>query len=259
MRDRLEEPEYHLAVVTPGQPAPQLYSVSGTEAAPQWSPDGNWLAYISYEERVAGANVFATAAPTAEPLAGQTPQFAPTVDEADIWIVDPAGQTKYPLTRFDTGSATRPRWSPDSDLISFVYSPSPGNDMIWMIANQPQAFATQLTLQWSLALDHTWLPDSSHIIASLRDFNEQSANQLWQMPLVGGDDANIIAYREELEIAHADFPRFSPDGHWLAVRSAYELWLINLESGEQRALDPITFGNSPAVWSPAAFEGEAAC
>lgn len=253
------ERRYHTAYVTPDDPLPQFYSVTGREFSPTWSPDSQWLAYVSYDERVAGIDVFSTAVPTLEPAAGQTPTPVSLLNEADIWVVSADAVTKYPLTTFPTGNVAHPRWSPDSGLIGFVYSPSSNNDTMWMIANQQGAIPTQLSLDWGQVLAHAWLPDSTAMVSAMRDFLDIERNTLWTIPLVGNADEARQIYLAELEIAHADYPSFSPDGRWLAVRSAYELLLVELETGANRALDTVTFGNSPAVWSPQAFVGETNC
>lgn len=250
---------HHIAWVPISGGEPQFYSVTGREHTPRWSPDGAWLVYASYDERVAGANVFATAAPTPPPDPGVTPPPPVTLNEADLWVVSADGATKFRLTNFQTGSAHSPRWSPDGDLVSFVYSPSNANDMVWMIANQANAIPTQLTFQWSMILDHTWLPDSSHILSSIRDFRETPENRLWRVPLMGNADANVQPYLADLGLSHADYPRFSPDGQWLAVRSAYTLALVDLEAGTARLLTDVGLDNTPPIWSPGDFAGEAAC
>lgn len=250
---------YHSAFVTLENPVPEFYSVTGREFSPQWSPDGAWLAYVSYDERAAGVDAFSTAVPTLEPPPGQTPTPATTLTEADIWIVSADAATKYPLTTFQTGNVTHPRWSPDGELISFVYSPSPNNDTMWMIANQQGAIPTQLSYAWGLVLDHTWLPDATAIISAMRDFQDVAENRLWTVPLLGNADENGTQFLAEQELTHADYPRFSPDGRWLAVRSAYELQLIDLTTTTRSALAAETLGNSPVVWSPAGFAGEATC
>jgi len=258
------EREYHIAWIPPEGGNPEFYSVTGQEHSPQWSPDSQWLTYTSYEERIPGADIFSTVVPTTEPVVGaptnNTSNIPPTtISEADLWVVSNDGETKYPLAVFPTGNVTNPRWSPDSELIGFNFSPSPNNDTIWMIGNQRNAIPTQLMFQWSLILDITWLPDSTHIIASMRDFNDVSENRLWKLPLIGNTEADATRYLDALGLSHADYPRFSPDGSWLAVRSAYELALVNLNDASLQWLDSRTLGNTPAVWSPLEFTGEESC
>jgi len=245
-----DETTHHTAWVNADGGEPQYYSVTGREFSPQWSPDGNWLAYVSYSERVAGADLFSTAVPTPEPPPGQTPSPATTVDEADLWVVSADGLTKYRLTNFRTGSVGMPRWSPDGELVGFVYSPSNANDMIWMIANAEGAFPTQLSYQWALVLDLTWLPDGTRILGAVRDFNELRENRLWQLDLFEGADESATLYAPDLPLRSADFPRFSPDGRYLALRSAYDTVLVDTRADSLRALDDRVMGNTPPVWQP---------
>lgn len=246
--------DHRIAWVDAAGGAPGFYSASGDEHEPEWSPDGRWLAYITFSERVPGADIYSTAAPT------PPGQVTPLLREADVWVVSADGATKYALTRFDTGSVRAPRWSPDSELLGFVYSPSPGNDQLYMIANQPGAIPTQLTAKWSLALDAIWMPDGTALLAALRSWRDDVRdNRLWTIPLVGGADANAALYPDGRTPNHADYPRFSPDGRWLALRSEYALTLVDLSSGTWSVPDGLPPDNTPPVWSPAGFNGEAAC
>lgn len=258
-RQQAEQVNYHIAYVLADDPAIQFYSVSGREFAPTWSPDGQWLAYLAYQERIAGATLLATAPPTAEPAPNHTPIPSVTRSEADLWLVDADGSLKYQLTDFSTGSVSQARWSPDGQLLSFVWSPQPNSDMLWMIAKQPGSVPTQLSYEWSMVLDHTWQADATALIASLRDFRETLPNRLWRVPLVNQDDSLTNPAYSDAALAYADFPRFSPDGRWLAVRDAYQMIVIDLDNGTRRALDTAWVGNSAAVWSPSAFRGEASC
>lgn len=238
---------------------PTLYSVTGRENTPTWSPDGQWLAYVSYDERVPGVDVFSTAVPTVEPPPGTPTEELPTILEADLWMVSVDGGTKYPLTDFPTGSVRSPRWSPDGELIGFVYAPSGNNDTFWMTANQRGAILTQLSFRWNLTLDYTWLPDSSAMIASVGDFQGVETNRVWHIPLIGDADSGGELFLPDDLFTYTDFPRFSADGRYLALRNEYSLVLIDLTDNTHRRLFIDRPGNTPPVWSPATFSGEANC
>lgn len=251
--------QYHIGWVSPEGGAPTFYSVTGREHTARWSADGEWLAYVSYDERVAGANPFSTAEPTSEPAAGQ-PTAAPVLlREADLWVVRADASAKFRLTAFAVGSVSMPRWSPDSERLGFVYSPSPSNDTIWIVARQPNATPTQLTTQWSLLLDLNWLPDGSALLAAARDLRGVRENRLWQIPLISGADENASQFIAADLIAHTDYPRFSADGRYLALRNTYAPTVYDLTQGALVLLDDARPGNTAPVWSPGAFTGEAAC
>lgn len=238
---------------------PEFYSVTGREFTPQWSYDGRWLAYVSYNERVPGIDVFSTAVPTEEPPPGTIPPELPTLLEADLWVVSADAETKYRLTVFTVGSVRAPRWSPDGDLIGFVYSPSPSNDTLWMIGSQEGARPTQLSYEWNMTLDHTWLPDSTAMLASIRDFRQNRNNLLWRIPLIGNADEGAETFLMDDSFAHTDYPRFSPDGRYLAFRSSYSLIVWDTTTTIWSRWDAETPGNTPPVWSPATFAGEQNC
>ncbi len=245
--------DHRIAWIKPETGETGVYSVTGDEHSARWSPDGQRLVYASYEERAAGADTFSTAEPTRAGSVNTTQR------EADLWVVNADGMGKFRLTDFPVGSVSMPRWSPDGDLIGFVYSPSANNDTFWMIGSSANAVPTQLSYNWVLALDLTWLPDSTAMIASARDFQSVSENRLWHIPLVGNADTDAVQYINDPALSYADYPRFSADGQWLALRSEYALELYHTTEFTWQPISGSLLGNTPAVWSPAGFAGEAAC
>lgn len=245
--------KHYVAWINPTTREIGTYSVTGDEHNARWSPDLQRLVYISYEERPAGADIFATAEPTRP---GTTSTM---LREADLWIVSADGSTKFRLTSFPVGSATMPRWSPDGDLVGFVYSPSANNDQFWMIGASPDAVPTQLSFEWALALDLTWLPDSTAMLASARDLQGIAENRLWRIPLTGNADQNAVQVVTDTALSYTDYPRYSADGQRLALRSEYALAVMNVSDASWSWLDETTLGNTPPVWSPAAFAGETSC
>lgn len=254
--DGTSDRTYHIAWIDAAGGEPQFYSVTGDEHEAEWSPDGAWLAYIGYTLRVPGADVSSTAVPTPE---GTPYNPDAMLREADIWVVSADGETKYRLTEFPTGSVRAPRWSPDGELVGFIYAPSPNNDQFWMIGNAANAIPTELSYRWSLILDITWLPDSTAMLASARDFQDVADNVLWRVPLVGNADTDAVRYPGDPNLTFADYPRFSPDGNLLALRSEYAIILVDMSAGTWTLLDSLGIGNTPPVWSPADFPGEANC
>ncbi|MCZ2098892.1 MAG: hypothetical protein LC121_22050 [Anaerolineae bacterium] len=128
-----------------------------------------------------------------------------------------------------------------------------------MIGASPDAVPTQLSYEWVLALDLTWLPDSTAMIASARDVQGIAENRLWRIPLRGNVDRDAVQYLSDPALSFADYPRFSADGQWLALRSEYELAVYNTTGFSWYGVSDAPLGNTPPVWSPAAFPGEAAC
>lgn len=258
-RDQNNTRTHHIAVVSATGGVPSVYSQVGREFTPRWSPDGQWLAYVSYQERVAGADPFSTAIPT-EPPPPNTVATAPTLlNEADLWLVRADNSDRFPLTRFLTGNVTAPRWSSDGTLIAFTYSPLPFSDLVWMIAAQDGAIPTQLSRSYALLLDMVWMPDGAHLVMSARNWQGNAENRLWRVPLVGIADTDATPYLPEQALTHADYPRFSADGQYVAVRTGYALAIVDTKTNTQKMLPAWADGNTPALWSPPAFTGEGAC
>lgn len=244
---------YHIAWVPPDGGEPTFYSVTGREHSPRWSPDGAWLAYVSYDRRPRGADERSTAEPTAAALVDPE-DF---IQEADLWVVAADASAKFRMTAYETGSVSRPRWSPDGGTIGYVYSPSPSNDTYWAVENRQHARPQQITYGYALSLDMTWTPDGD-LLTSARSLGGQTTHGLWRIPLRAGADADVAPMVDLLRLPYPDYPAFEAGGNRLALRSAYRAALLDLPTRDIRFFDGAE-GNMPLIWSPAGFAGEAAC
>jgi len=108
-------------------------------------------------------------------------------------------------------------------------------------------------------MDTTWFPDSASILAAVRDFQGVQDNVLWRIPLVGNADTDATRFIDDPALSFVDYPRFSADGRWLALRSEYGLALADVATGQWSLLNDVPLANTPPVWTPAGFEGESTC
>jgi hypothetical protein len=128
-----------------------------------------------------------------------------------------------------------------------------------MIGASPNAIPTQLSYATALALDLTWQSDSAAMIAAMRDLRGVAENRLWRVPLVGVADNDATQIISDPALSFQDYPRYSADGRYLALRSEYALGLVDFESATWVLLDERFMGNTPPVWSPAGYSGESSC
>jgi hypothetical protein len=127
-----------------------------------------------------------------------------------------------------------------------------------MVGNAPGAIPTQLSYAPVLSLGLTWMPDGTAMLAAARGMQGVRDNQLWQIPLVGNADAEARPFFATPALPDPYAPRFSADGLWLASRADYALALIRLQDGAITLRADLSANTEP-VWSPPAFESEAAC
>lgn len=235
----------HIATVPVTGGPPTFYSTSGYEYQPRWSPDGQRLAYVSEQPILFDAD--------ANPI---------TVEDEDdlerypeIWIGDASGTNKSRLTNLGEIGASNPRWSPDGQQLAYIIQPFENSHRL-LVNNLQTGSILALNRNLVTVLDYDWQYDGNGIAAALQGMQDVAQNRLWQLNIVHHDDANARALATAE--AYMDYPRYSPNGDWLAFRSEYELTVLDTRSGqlaetmgELQHLGTQTRHNSPPVWSPA--------
>jgi Tol biopolymer transport system component len=230
----------HIATVPATGGAPDLYSTSGYEFNPRWSPDGSQLAYVSEQ-----------------PILFDTDGSPVVVEEGDedevprypeIWLGNIAGTEKRRLTNLGEIGAFNPRWSPDGRWLAYVIQPYENSHRL-LVNNLETGSILALNRDLVTVLDYDWRQDSARIAASMQGMQDVPQNRLWQLNIVHHDDTNArpLATTE----AYMDYPRYSPDGRWLALRSQYELTVLQTGSDSIQHMGMQTRHNSPPAWSPA--------
>lgn len=230
----------HIAWIPATGGEPSFYSNSGTEGQPRWSPNSQWLIYVSIQTVVEGE-----ISEEDEPLT-----------KPELWIVGINGTNKYRFTDFGTGGVYNPKWSPDSNLVAFQFEALGNSHQIMVLPYDGAGSATVLNSQRAMILDYDWRPTGDEILVAMRGYQEENENTLWTLPL---DVTNPVATRL-IDSTALDYPRFSNDGRWVAFRQAYELAIYDLFGDNTITLMGInTRSNSAPIWSPQAFKGEASC
>ena len=178
--------------------------------APKWSPDGNKIAYVSFESRKS------------------------TVIVQDLVT----GQRKV-VANF-RGDNTAPNWSPDGSKLVISLS----KDDISQIYLIPSGGGEAIRLMQSNSIDSgaTFTPDGKDIIF----FSDRSGGpQLYRVPATGGD-----AKRLTFEGSYNTTPRLSPDGKLVAFVNReggrLRIAVLELATGQRTILTDGPLDDSPS-------------
>jgi Tol biopolymer transport system component len=221
----------HLAVIPAEGGVPALYSISGSEGTPVWSPDGAWLAYTSYElGKPTGAKM--TSGSSAR--TGGPSTSSPTL---------PAAARCFRAGR-PRGKSSASSTPPPATTHQFWTTPASGGTV------------QKWSDTWTLVLGYDWLPDGSGLVAAIKGWQGNDDGLLWRVPLPGYADTDATLYLDHPDATAVDYPRFSPDGRYLAFRSVYNAVLYDTTTQTLQLLETVGLNNSPLVWGPWPFDGQ---
>jgi TolB protein len=186
--------------------------------SPSWSPDGQKLAYVSFEDKL--PSVYVQFLKTGErhrvsARAGvnQAPAWSPdgkklalTLSTRDgnlhIYVLDLATQALTRITD-DPGIDTEPQWSKDGMTLYFT-SDRAGGPQIYRVGTQSGAKPTRLTFQGSYNARPRLSPDESQLAFVTQ---EDGGYRIATMDLRGGGDVQVLTK------GHFDVsPSYAPNG-----------------------------------------------
>ncbi len=180
--------------------------------SPAWSPDGQWLAYVSFESK--RSTVYVQQVST--------------------------GQRQLVSARAGINGA--PAWSPDGHKLALTLGGTNGNLDIYVLDLSDQQL-TRLTDDPAIDTEPVWAPDGQSIYFTS---DRGGGPQIYQIGASAGDRPKRITFQGSYN-AH---PCISPDGTQLAMvsedGSSFRIAVQDLASGTVRYLSPGPLDNAPS-------------
>lgn len=216
--------------------AEQLTAGGGYDYQPDWSPDGHWVVYTSYQN-----------------------------DAMELWLLDTRTlETSRVLA--DSAVNVEPRWSPDGKRLALVSTRHEGRwhisvmDFADGIFTRPERITedrdSQLPRYYYSKFDHyhspTWSPDGQELILVSNREDIWGSGGFWRMPVRRGARMRLIHHEETTWKARPDW---APDGRRV-VYSSYlgrqwnQLWLMPADGGDPMQLTYGEFDATAPRWSP---------
>jgi TolB protein len=177
--------------------------------SPAWAPNGNQLAYVSFESR--------------KPV---------------IFVHDVATGKRRLVANFK-GSNSAPAWSPDGKNLAVTLSRDGGSQLFLMDANGGEP--KRLAQSGSIDTEPNFTADGKSIYFVS---DRGGSPQIYRMPANGGPPERVT-FSGSYNIS----PSVSPDGRWLAfisrVNSAFKLHVMELSSGAVNAITDTVADEKP--------------
>lgn len=177
--------------------------------SPAWSPDGNKLAYVAFDQK--------------KPI---------------VYVQDLASGGRRAVANFK-GNNSAPSWSPDGRQLAIVLTRE-GNSQIYSI-NADGSGAKRLTHTSYIDTEPSWSPDGKYILFTS---DRGGSPQIYRMASYGGE-----AVRLTFDGSYNVSPRYSPDGKSFALihgeGNRFRVAIQEIASGQMQVLTDTYSDESP--------------
>ncbi|MDA2935289.1 protein kinase [Acidobacteria bacterium AH-259-D05] len=165
-------------------------------------------------------------------------------NQQDIWVYD---ITREALTRLTfEGSNQSPAWTPDGRKVTFRSDRAGPHNLFWKSGDGSGA-TERLTTSEQQQWESSWSPDGQ-FLAFYSDSSD-SGYDIWFISLAGEREPQLFLQTEFNE----QFPKFSPDGRWLAYVSnesgRNEVYVRPFPKAEEGKWQISTEGGTLPVWA----------
>jgi len=179
--------------------------------SPAWSPDGQDVAYVSFE--------------TGRPA---------------IFRENLSSGARKQLTNFK-GLNSSPTWSPDGTKMAMVLSKD-GNPEIYVLDLNTGKF-TRLTRHFAIDTEPNWMPDGKSLVFTS---DRGGKPQIYELTLATGQ-VDRLTFDGDYNAR----PRVSPDGKTLVMvhrsRGVFTIATMDINSGRMRVLTQTRLDESPSI------------
>ncbi|MBB3062756.1 Tol-Pal system beta propeller repeat protein TolB [Microbulbifer rhizosphaerae] len=194
-----------------GARAREVRRFSAPVMSPMWSPDGQEVAYVSFE--------------TGRPA---------------IFRENLRTGARQQLTNFK-GLNSSPTWSPDGSKLAMVLSKD-GNPEIYVLDLSSGKF-TRMTRHFSIDTEPNWMPDGKSLVFTS---DRGGKPQIYQLTLATGQ-VDRLTFDGDYNAR----PRVSPDGKTLVMvhrnRGVFTIATMDINTGRMRVLTETRLDESPSI------------